>query len=387
MRVNVIRGSKQIGGSIIEVASEQTRLILDAGSELGESVPQPPDVEGLFCGAPAHDAVLISHYHSDHLGLLDYVLPSIPVYMGEKAYAVYERQCVYVGKSAREGITTFKPLERFDIGGIRITPFLCDHSAFDSYMFLLEDGKQKVIYTGDFRSNGRKSFDHLLAQLPEADTLIIEGTTLSGDHALAQTEANLENEAVKLIKGAGDAPVFVNMASTNIDRIVTFFRTAKRTGRVFLQDAYTASITAAIGGNIPNPEFPEVRVFLTRPTKRDRAILERFPDSKIGRRGISKERFVMMVRPSMAGYLEKLSKEMRFDGGLLVYSLWEGYKDDDRTSAFLERMDELGLTIVDLHVSGHADVEAIERLIDTVKPREIIPVHTENAAWFERFNK
>ncbi|WP_304598084.1 MBL fold metallo-hydrolase [Adlercreutzia caecimuris] len=385
MKVKVIRGSNQIGGSIIEVASESTRVILDVGSELGENAPQTPAVEGLFNGTPSFDAVLISHYHGDHLGLLDSVLPEIPVFMGKKAYAVYEKQLEYAGKPLRDDIRTFEPRESFAIGDIQITPYLCDHSAFDSYMYLLQEGDEKVLYTGDFRSNGRKNFKYLLSLLPEVDKLIVEGTTLSGKHASARTESDLEYEAVQLIKRIGDAPVFVNMASTNIDRIVTFFRTAKRTGRVLLEDTYTASLTAAISGNIPNPKFPEVKVFLARPTERDYDILQHFSSSKIGRRGISKERFVMMVRPSMLGYLEKLSAEMDFNGGLLIYSLWGGYKEDERTKAFLTRMEELGLSIVDLHVSGHADTQTIEALIAVVKPKEIIPVHTENAEWFERF--
>ncbi len=387
MHVEVIRGSDQIGGSIIGVFSDRARVVLDVGSEYEEASPQTPTVKGLFNGTASFDAVLISHYHGDHLGLLDDVLPEIPVYMGAKACAVYEAQRSYVGCDTRKDILTFKPNERFDVGDIRITPILCDHSAFDSYMFLLESVGERILYTGDFRSNGRKSFGHLLAHLPEVDTLIIEGTTLSGEHTTAKTESDLEVEAVRLMREVGDAPVFVNMASTNIDRIVTFFRAAKCTGRMFLEDAYTASITSTIGNSIPNPAFSDVKVFLTKPTERDHKILERFPESKIGRSRIAHQRFVMMVRPSMITYLEKLSTKMDFEGGLLIYSLWSGYKKNVHTNAFLRAMESLGLRIVDLHTSGHADKATLERFIETVKPKTIIPIHTENPEWFERFSR
>ena len=39
MKINIFRGQNQIGGSIIEVASDTTRIILDAGSELEEKEP------------------------------------------------------------------------------------------------------------------------------------------------------------------------------------------------------------------------------------------------------------------------------------------------------------------------------------------------------------
>lgn len=385
MQVNVIRGSHQIGGSIGEVISKDTRIILDVGCELGEEEPCAPSVNGLFVGEANTDAVLISHYHGDHLGLIEQVLNEVPVYMGAHAYAVYEAQQSYAGKESRKLIHCFNPGEKFSIGSIRVIPLLCDHSAFDSYMFLLESEDDCILYTGDFRSNGRKSFKRLLSQLPKVNKLIIEGTTLSGKHALAKTESELEEEAIQMISQVGSAPIFVNMASTNIDRIVTFFRAAKRCGRIFLEDTYTASITTAIGGNIPNPAFPEVKVFLTRPNERDYTILQQFPKSKIGKTQIARERFVMMVRPSMIGYLKKLAEKIPFAGGILFYSLWSGYKHNHHTSKFLNVMKELGLTVLDLHTSGHADMNAIEELIERTSPKEIIPIHTENPEWFDKF--
>ena len=71
MKITIHRGQNQIGGSIIEIASDTTKIILDAGSELDEEIPVAPDVEGLFFGKAAYDAVFISHYHGDHLGLCD----------------------------------------------------------------------------------------------------------------------------------------------------------------------------------------------------------------------------------------------------------------------------------------------------------------------------
>ena len=85
MHVHIIRGQNQIGGSIIEVGSASTRIVLDVGSELNEAVPVVPEVEGLFQGEARYGAVLVSHYHGDHIGLHPNVLPGIPVYMGERA--------------------------------------------------------------------------------------------------------------------------------------------------------------------------------------------------------------------------------------------------------------------------------------------------------------
>jgi len=65
MRINIIRGQNQIGGSIIEVASDSTRILLDAGSELEETDPVAPPIDGLFSGNASFQAAFISHYHGD----------------------------------------------------------------------------------------------------------------------------------------------------------------------------------------------------------------------------------------------------------------------------------------------------------------------------------
>jgi ribonuclease J len=97
---------------------------------------------------------------------------------------------------------------------------------------------------------------------------------------------------------------------------------------------------------------------------------------------IARRRFVMCVRATMLHYLESLREKMSFEGGLLVYSFWSGYKSQPEMRSFLEKCEQMGLRIVTLHTSGHADEEAIRRLIDTVHPTTIIPVHTENPGWF-----
>ena len=59
----------QIGGSIIEVSSKNTKIILDVGSNLDDKEIVVPEIEGLFKGEAKYDGVLISHYHSWSWGL------------------------------------------------------------------------------------------------------------------------------------------------------------------------------------------------------------------------------------------------------------------------------------------------------------------------------
>ena len=385
MEINIIRGQNQIGGSIIEISSKSTKIILDVGSNLDDKEIVVPEIEGLFKGEAKYDGVLISHYHSDHEGLATKILPKIPIYMGEKSHEIHKVTREYIKKEYLKEPKTFKPEEEFLIGDIKITPYLCDHSAFDSHMFLLECEGKKILYTGDFHSNGRKFFQSLLNKLPKVDALITEGTNLSNDKIgkINLTEKELEKKGIEILE-RNDRPVFVLIASTNIDRIVTFYKIANATKRLFLLDTYAGQITATIGGNIPNPRtFFNVKIFQTSSSKHD--ILENYPKNKIWKNKIAKSNFLMCVRTSMKKYLESYPNEFSFEGCTLFYSMWEGYKKQEDMKEFLEFMEEKGVKIISLHTSGHADEKDFDKLIKKVEPKIIIPVHTENSEWFKRY--
>ena len=66
-----------------------------------------------------------------------------------------------------------------------------------------------------------------------------------------------------------------------------------------------------------------------------------------------------------------------------MYSMWSGYQQQPAMSSFIKECEDMGLKTVALHTSGHADPDTIRALIERVQPTEIIPVHTENAGWFE----
>ena len=67
--------------------------------------------------------------------------------------------------------------------------------------------------------------------------------------------------------------------------------------------------------------------------------------------------------------------------GQIIYSMWDGYLKPEHADQYL--IDFIGGRPVEsLYTSGHAYVETIVRLIETVQPRVIVPMHTERAEEF-----
>jgi ribonuclease J len=72
------------------------------------------------------------------------------------------------------------------------------------------------------------------------------------------------------------------------------------------------------------------------------------------------------------------------NGGTFIYSMWEGYLQEGKTMEFVEYLSSRGLTEYHLHTSGHADVETLKRLVDALRPKNLVPIHTFEADAYKK---
>lgn len=70
-----------------------------------------------------------------------------------------------------------------------------------------------------------------------------------------------------------------------------------------------------------------------------------------------------------------LGREQIFYG--IFYSMWSGYREKEDIKRLLEIFERRNCPIYTLHTSGHADSDAIQKLIKAVDPKETIFVHGE----------
>ena len=89
----------------------------------------------------------------------------------------------------------------------------------------------------------------------------------------------------------------------------------------------------------------------------------------------------MIVRPSMQKDLENINE---IDGGNLIYSMWEGYLQKSDTKKFLEYLTNRNFTIHKIHTSGHADTETLKKMVESIKPKNIVPIHTFSGSDYAR---
>ncbi len=88
MKITIHRGANQIGGCVTEIATENSKILIDLGSNLpGNETPDftKEEVVSLCKGA---DAIFYTHYHGDHIGYIAEVPNEVEQYIGEAAKEV-----------------------------------------------------------------------------------------------------------------------------------------------------------------------------------------------------------------------------------------------------------------------------------------------------------
>ncbi len=85
------------------------------------------------------------------------ILPEIPVYFSDISRSIQETVFTFTrkGKINRETIDIQDQVP-IHIKDITITPYIVDHSAYNSFMFLIEADGKRILHTGDYRNHGYK---------------------------------------------------------------------------------------------------------------------------------------------------------------------------------------------------------------------------------------
>lgn len=369
MKLCIHRGTHQIGGIAAEISTTSTRILIDMGDELSldpNFVSAPLNIPGVTDGNGHCDAVLFTHYHGDHTGQMLRIRPEIPLYAGALAKDIMRLSSAHSWKKDEalckriETIRTFSAGVPFLIGDIQITPFSIDHSAADSYLFLIEADGKRVLYTGDFRLHGvrGKTMDKILdRRIGKVDAIITEGTTVSRTDGKTVTEWELQARVRNYLQQY--KYVFVLCATTNLDRIFALARAVPR-GKYCICDDYQKTLVETVSkhwnGISSFYEMPKLLSFKYHPPARF---------AELGG--------LMFVRANSK--FEAIIRQYDPAQSILLYSMWDGYrtKPDSNIPEFLS----LTGTWAEFHTSGHASPDDLRHVIEKADPQLVIPMHTD----------
>lgn len=388
------RAANEIGGNCIEISSEKTRILLDFGLPLSSIKERKSaaqyriNIAGAYKDdSPGIKAVFLTHAHPDHCGLLEELNPEIPVYAAPTAILLLKNIAPLFGKNyAHLHFIPIKPNETVTLSPINVKALPIDHSIPQSYAYQITVNGKKILYTGDLRAHGKCSrLTEELSRYKSPDYLLLEGTTLNRTRQAAKTENSLLSKTKELFRS--EKLSLISFSAQNLDRFVSVYKAARSLGKNLVIDPYTCFVLeqfSVLGKNIPQWHWPLIRVYFVNNgiTRKMGKIKYRYKDKKVTIKEILKEPSKYVIKDNLGIRRRLLGqiKDLR-----LIHSAWPGYLEGD--NLFAEDAELFNLPIEILHTSGHADFNTLSRLVREIKPRFIIPVHTERAKEYEKLFK
>lgn len=393
MRITVHRGTDQIGGCVTEYESNGWKLFVDYGEQLpGAPVSDKAlEIEGLTNGDLRKSALLITHYHGDHIGKIADLPPELPIFIGKISKEIAQELSEHLS-SVNEGhrsmaerldsVRTFIQGEQFSFGEFRVLPIVIDHSAFDAYAFRIEAKGLTVFHTGDFRTHGFRS-----GKLPkviekyvgEVDYVVCEATNVNRPVATIKTESELQKEFESEFRDSRYNVVY--LSSTNVDRLFGLYHAAVKAHLPFYVDAYQKRIMDIVAGR--DNIWGKSRLYryvdgrepiVLQHDGADFRVTEKFSDF------LEEHGYVLIARAN--DRFDKLLSKIPKNGRKTFLSMWNGYLDRSNAAYNPALAQYIGTEYEYLHTSGHCDMASLDRLLDMLKPKAIIPIHTDNPQRF-----
>lgn len=395
MKITIHRGTNQIGGCVTEYEHNGWHLFVDYGDELpGGPKTGELQVEGLTHGDLSKSALLITHYHGDHIGSITKLPEKLPIYMGEVAreiQLVLSNHLKTVFPAHKEmvkllqNVQTFEPGKAFTFGPFNIRPVTVDHSAFDAYAFRIEADGVSAYHTGDFRLHGFRSskfFKMLEQYVGKVDYVVCEATNILRPNTTSKKESALQRELESLFKEKKSTVVY--LSSTNIDRLFSLYHAALKAGRPFYVDKYQKDIMDVV----VNSQSMWTKSSLYQYGKCEPETLmyhqsdkNRFFVSDSFKEYLDKKGYVIIARSSerFDDLLEQIPGEKQ-----KVLSMWNGYVKEG-TDAYNENLaNSLDGEYDYMHTSGHIDMKDLREFFHQLQPKAIIPIHTDSPDEFAK---
>ena len=221
VRITALGGFREVGRSAILVETSESRVLLDFG--LNPGLEKPPDLyprlDALDISPEDIDAIIISHAHVDHCGLVPLLFKfgyRGPVYTTEATRDLMAllqldildlarregKPMPYSHREVQQMILHTIPLKYGDptdiTPDIKLTFYNAGHILGSAMIHLhIGNGYYNILYTGDMKYQKTRLLDKANDVFPRVDALILESTY--GTTTLPPRE-EAENRLIEIIK-------------------------------------------------------------------------------------------------------------------------------------------------------------------------------------------
>ncbi|MEK6872970.1 MAG: beta-CASP ribonuclease aCPSF1 [Nanoarchaeota archaeon] len=222
VRVTFLGGARQVGRSCILLQTPQTKILLDCGINVAAKGKEKfPYLDAPEFKINELDAIVLSHAHLDHSGLVPYLFKmgyGGPVYMTAPTIDLAAILALdFIGVAYKQAATPLfsstdvKEMVKHTIcldfnevtdiaPDVRLTFYNAGHALGSALVHLnIGNGAHNLVYTADLKFIRTRLLDRAVSDFPRLETMIIESTYGGRDNIMPLRE-DAETQLVKEIK-------------------------------------------------------------------------------------------------------------------------------------------------------------------------------------------
>ncbi|MCF8495153.1 MAG: ribonuclease J [Alphaproteobacteria bacterium] len=380
-------GAEQFGVNLNVYATQGQFLAVDCG--IGFADERFPGIDLLlpdpaFLEAQGENlkGLIITHAHEDHIGGVAYLWERLecPIYTTPFTATVLRRKLEDAGVR-KVPVHVVKPMDTVKIGPFSVQFVPVAHSIPDACALFIDTSHGKIVHSGDwnldprpvtgkptdpapFREAGAKG---VLAYIGDSTNAAVPGVAGSESDVETGLEAQFRTCTGRIA---------VTIFSSNIGRIISIARAAKKSGR-----------SVAIVGRSLHRMLSAAR---------ECGLMKGIPDfiSEEDFSALPREKALMIVTGSQGEYRSALAKISRGDfrgvslskGDTVIFSARPIPGNDREINEVKNSLAAGGIDVITtddtdniIHVSGHPCRDEIAQMFQWLKPAAVIPVHGEHA--------
>ena len=386
-RVEIIPlgGIGEFGMNCMGIRYGDEMIIVDAGMGFPEETPYGVDIS-----IPNFDfldeyrddliALILTHGHEDHIGALAYLLRkfNLPVYASRFTHALAEKRLEEFDMLDDVLLHRVKANDVVTIGAFTVEFIHASHSLVDCFSLAIKTPVGTLIHTGDYKIDdtpviGRpydlrtlKKYgdEGVLALLGDSTNATVPGRTPSEQAVIPAFREIFEETPGRL---------FVSTFSSSIHRLQIIFDLAHEYGRkvCVLGRSMMKNVEIAVDqglikvghgtmvelGEARSYDDDEICYLITGSQGENRAALWNIATSTYKGLEIEKGDTVVLSARIIPGNEKNISR--------LIGHLYK------RGANIIEEKRRL------VHVSGHASQEDIKIMVETARPKYLVPIHGE----------
>ncbi|MBX3243883.1 MAG: ribonuclease J [Acidobacteria bacterium] len=378
-------GIGEFGMNCMGIRYDDEMIIVDAGMGFPEETPFGVDIS-----IPNFDfleeyredltAIILTHGHEDHIGALAYILKkyNLPVYGSRFTLALAEKRLDEFNMLDDVLLHRVRANDVLQIGSFSIEFIHASHSLIECFSLAIKTPVGTIIHTGDYKIDEspvigapydlqtlkRYGDEGVLALLGDSTNATVPGRTPSEQDVIP---------AFREIFEEVEGRIFVSTFSSSLHRLQVIFDIAHEYGR---------KVCVLGRSMLRNVETAEEQGLLKigYDTKIDLSDARACDDDEIcylvtGSQGESRAALWNMATSTYKGI--EIGK-----GDTVVLSARIIPGNERAISRLIGNLYKRGANIIEekrrlVHVSGHASQEDIRLMVETAKPRYLVPIHGE----------